>query len=90
MDLIKKRVKAIAFENLRGELGDYPIIRSMSEIAGKLSISIAAEYLSKQHGGKGVLLGGITGISPAEVLIIGAETAVSTCSIGCNWTWCSC
>jgi alanine dehydrogenase len=73
--LIKKRVKAIAFENLRGDSGDYPIIRSMSEIAGKLSISIAAEYLSKQHGGKGVLLGGITGISPADVVIIGAETA---------------
>jgi len=47
----------------------------MSEIAGKLSINIAAEYLSKQHGGKGVLLGGITGISPAEVIIIGAGTA---------------
>ncbi len=73
--LIKKRVKAIAFENLRDDLGDYPIIKSMSELAGKLSINIAAEYLSKQHGGKGVLLGGITGISPAEVIIIGAETA---------------
>ena len=73
--LIKKRAKAIAFEHIRGDLNDYPIIKSMSEIAGKLSINIAAEYLSKQHGGKGVLLGGITGISPAEVLIIGAETA---------------
>jgi alanine dehydrogenase len=73
--LIRKKVKAIAFENLRGDLGDYPIVKSMSEIAGKLSINIAAEYLSKQHGGKGVLLGGITGISPAEVIIIGAETA---------------
>jgi alanine dehydrogenase len=73
--LMNKRVKAIAFENLRGDMGDYPIIRAMSEISGKLSINIAAEYLSKQHGGKGVLLGGITGISPAEVIIIGAETA---------------
>jgi alanine dehydrogenase len=73
--LLKKRVKAISFENLRNDLDDYPIIKSMSEIAGKLAINIAAEYLSKQHGGKGVLLGGITGISPAEVIIIGAETA---------------
>jgi alanine dehydrogenase len=73
--LIQKKVKAIAFENLRGDMGEYPIIRSMSEIAGKLSICIAAEYLSKQHGGKGVLLGGLTGISPAEVMIIGADTA---------------
>jgi alanine dehydrogenase len=73
--LIKKRVKAIAFEYIRGLHGEYPIVRSMSELAGKLAINIAAEYLSKQHHGKGVLLGGITGISPAEVMIIGAGTA---------------
>lgn len=73
--LIKKRVKAVAFEHIKGEFGEYPIVRSMSELAGKLCISIAAEYLSKQHGGKGVLLGGITGISPAEVILIGAGTA---------------
>ncbi|RLD84260.1 MAG: alanine dehydrogenase [Bacteroidetes bacterium] len=73
--LIKKRVKAIAFEYIKNEPFYYPIVRSMSEIAGKLSINIAAEYLSKQHSGKGVLLGGITGISPAEVIIIGAGTA---------------
>jgi len=73
--LAKKRVKAVAFEHIKGDLGEYPIVRSMSELAGKLCINIAAEYLSKQHGGKGVLLGGITGISPAEVIIIGAGTA---------------
>ncbi len=73
--LARKRVKAIAFEHIRGDVGEYPIVRSMSELAGKLCINIAAEYLSKQHGGKGVLLGGITGISPAEVVIIGAGTA---------------
>jgi len=73
--LIRKRVKAIAFEYIRGDHGEYPIVRSMSELAGKLAINIAAEYLSKQHGGKGVLLGGITGVSPAEVIIIGAGTA---------------
>jgi alanine dehydrogenase len=73
--LMRKRVKAIAFEHIKDETQCYPIVRSMSEVAGKLSVNIAAEYLSKQHGGKGVLLGGITGISPAEVLIIGAGTA---------------
>ena len=73
--LARKRVKAIAFEHIKGDVGEYPIVRSMSELAGKLCINIAAEYLSKQHGGKGVLLGGITGISPAEVVIIGAGTA---------------
>ncbi len=73
--LMKKRVKAIAFEHIKNEPDYYPIVRSMSEIAGKLSVNIAAEYLSKQHGGKGVLLGGITGISPAEIIIVGAGTA---------------
>ncbi len=73
--LIRKRVNSIAFEYIRGEHGEYPIVRSMSELAGKLAINIAAEYLSKQHKGKGVLLGGITGVSPAEVIIIGAGTA---------------
>jgi alanine dehydrogenase len=73
--LARKRVKAIAFEHIKGDFGEYPIVRSMSELSGKLCINIAAEYLSKQHGGKGVLLGGITGISPAEVVIIGAGTA---------------
>lgn len=74
-NLLSKRVKAIAFEHIKGELGEHSIVRSMSEIAGKLCINIAAEYLSKQHGGKGVLLGGIAGVSPAEVIIIGAGTA---------------
>lgn len=73
--LMRKRVRAIAFEHIKDETLCYPIVRSMSEIGGKLSVNIAAEYLSKQHGGKGVLLGGITGISPAEVIIIGAGTA---------------
>ncbi len=73
--LMQKKVKAIAFEMIKEEPDYYPIVRSMSEIGGKLSINIAGEYLSKQHDGKGVLLGGITGISPAEVVIIGAGTA---------------
>ncbi|MCF6240336.1 MAG: alanine dehydrogenase [Bacteroidales bacterium] len=73
--LMQKKVNAIAFEMIKEEPHYYPIVRSMSEIGGKLSINIAAEYLSKQHNGKGVLLGGITGISPAEVLIIGAGAA---------------
>lgn len=73
--LMQKKANAIAFEMIKEEPDYYPIVRSMSEIGGKLSINIAAEYLSKQHNGKGVLLGGITGISPAEVVIIGAGAA---------------
>jgi alanine dehydrogenase len=73
--LLEKRVNAIAYEFLKDEAGCYPVIRSMSEIEGYAAITIASEYLSKARGGKGVLLGGITGVSPAEVVIIGAGTA---------------
>ncbi len=74
-DLINKRINAIAYEFLKDESGCYPVIQSMSEIEGYAAITTASEYLSKAHGGKGVLLGGITGISPAEVVVIGAGTA---------------
>jgi alanine dehydrogenase len=73
--LLDKRINAIGYEFLKDESGNHPIIRSMSEIEGAASIMIASEYLSKAHNGKGVLLGGITGISPAEVVILGAGTA---------------
>ncbi len=73
--LQKKRVKAIAYEFLNGDGGINPVQRSMNEIAGILSISVASEYLSNTHMGKGVLLGGVTGISPTEVVIFGAGTA---------------
>ncbi len=73
--LIQKRITCIAFEYLKDENNCYPIVRSMSEIAGSTSILIAAEYLSNAHNGKGEMLGGITGVNPSEVVIIGAGTA---------------
>ena len=73
--MLSKKINAIAFEFLQDENNCYPVIRSMSEIEGYASIMIAAEFLSKAHNGKGVLLGGTTGISPAEVVILGAGTA---------------
>jgi alanine dehydrogenase len=73
--LIRKKVTAIAFEKIRNSSGDMPVIESMSEIAGITSLLIASEYLSNMHGGKGVMLGGITGVTPTEVLILGANTA---------------
>ncbi len=76
--LMKKKVTAIAFENIKDEHNCYPVVRSMSTIAGNTSILIAAEYLSNFHGGKGVMLGGISGITPAEVVIIGAGTAAES------------
>ncbi len=70
-----KRIDAIAFELIKDDNGCYPVVRSMSEIEGAASVMIASEYLSKAHNGKGVLLGGITGISPSEFVILGAGTA---------------
>ena len=52
-----------------------PVVESMSEISGITSLLIASEYLSNMHGGKGVMLGGITGVTPTEVVILGANTA---------------
>ncbi len=73
--LMQKKVTAIAFENIRDKYEHYPVVRSMSEIAGLTSILIAAEYMSNVHEGKGVLLGGVSGINPTEVVILGAGTA---------------
>jgi alanine dehydrogenase len=73
--LIRKKVTAIAFEKIRDNNGVMPVVESMSEISGITSLLIASEYLSNMHGGKGVMLGGITGVTPTEVVIIGANTA---------------
>ena len=73
--LIRKKVTAIAFEKISDGNGELPVVESMSEIAGITSLLIASEYLSNMHGGKGVMLGGITGVTPTEVVILGANTA---------------
>lgn len=73
--LMQKKITAFAYESIKDKYDCFPVVRSMSEIAGLASILIASEYLSNIHHGKGVLLGGITGITPAEVIILGAGTA---------------
>ena len=74
--LIELKNTAIGFEFYRDvQTNIYPIIQSFSEISGTTSILIAAEYLSNAHDGKGEMLGGISGISPTDVVIIGASTA---------------
>jgi alanine dehydrogenase len=73
--LTRKKVTAIAFEKIRDNNGVMPVVESMSEICGITSILVASEYLSNMHGGKGVMLGGITGVTPTEVVILGANTA---------------
>ncbi|NNC95082.1 MAG: alanine dehydrogenase [Chitinophagales bacterium] len=70
--LMQKKVTALAFEYIQDSAGFFPFVRSMSEIAGNSVILIAAEYLSTISGGKGLLLGGISGVPPTKVVILGA------------------
>ena len=72
--LMEKKVTAVAWDFVKDRQGIYPIIRAMGEIAGNTSIQIAGEYLSTEKGGQGLMLGGISGVAPAEVVIIGAGT----------------
>ena len=73
--MIQKKITAIAFEYLENEDGYMPFVHQMSQIAGVTSITIASEYLSKSRNGKGVLFGEVTGVTPAELVIIGTSTA---------------
>lgn len=72
--LANKKVTAAAFEFIRDKTNSFPLVRSMSEIAGNTSILIAAEYLSDPKFGKGRMFGGFSGITPTEVVILGAGT----------------
>lgn len=71
-NMMEKKITAFSFENLKDDSGTYPIVRSMSEIAGSAIMLIAGQYLGSANKGKGVLLGGISGIPPTKVIIIGA------------------
>ncbi len=70
--MMQKKITALSFENLKDDSGHNPIVRSMSEIAGSAVMLIAGQYLSNANSGKGVLVGGISGIPPTKVIIIGA------------------
>ncbi|MFP5042429.1 alanine dehydrogenase [Parasediminibacterium sp. JCM 36343] len=70
--MMEKKITALSFENLKDDNGSYPIVRSMSEIAGSALMLIAGQYLSSFNKGKGVLLGSISGIPPTKVVIVGA------------------
>lgn len=69
--LCEKQVKAVAYETIQAADGSLPLLTPMSEVAGRMATQIGAFYLQKDHGGKGVLLGGVTGVRPAKVTIIG-------------------
>ena len=72
--LSKKRITAVAFDYIKDEHGVYPIVKSLSEIAGTASVIIAAELMSNLNKGNGLLLGNIGGVPPTDVVIIGAGT----------------
>ena len=74
MQLLNKNVISVAIEHVRDNDGKLELLRSMSEIAGNTSLLIASEYLSNVNSGKGLMLGGITGISPTNIVVIGAGT----------------
>ena len=72
MKMMAKKITSLSFENLKDDSGHNPIVRSMSEIAGSAVMLIAGQYLSNANNGKGVLVGGISGIPPTKVIILGA------------------
>lgn len=80
--LMKKKITALAYEFIEDKVGGMPIIRAMSEIAGSTVMLIAAENLSTANNGKGVILGGITGVPPTKVVIIGAGTVAEYAARG--------
>jgi alanine dehydrogenase len=72
--LMQKKVTAIAWDYIQDEEGVYPVVRTMGEIAGTTAVLIAAELLSSFQSGKGIMLGGVAGIQPPELVVIGAGT----------------
>ena len=72
--LARKKINAIGFELMKDPSGARPVVRAMSEIAGSTVMLIAAEYLARSNEGKGIILGGITGVPPSQVVILGAGT----------------
>lgn len=70
--MMAKKLTAIAYELIKDEQKAFPVVNTISEIEGNTAISVASELMSNSSGGKGILLGGIAGVSPTEVLILGA------------------
>lgn len=70
-DLVKSGVTAIAYETVTGAGGSLPLLKPMSQVAGRMSIQAGATALEKAHGGRGVLLGGVPGVMPGKVVVIG-------------------
>lgn len=72
--LLARKVTGVAYETIQLENGSLPLLIPMSEVAGRMAVQVGAEFLEKTHGGRGVLLGGVPGVPPAEVVIVGGGT----------------
>lgn len=81
--LNKKKITGLAYEFIEDKVGGLPLVRAMSEMAGSAVMLIAAELLSNTNGGQGVILGGITGVPPTQVLILGAGTVAEYAARAC-------
>ena len=75
--LIKSQCVAIAYETVTASDGSLPLLTPMSEVAGRMAIQVGAQYLLQASGGRGILLGGVPGVAPAKVVVIGAGVAGS-------------
>ncbi len=89
--LLNARVSAVAYETIRERDGSLPLLTPMSEVAGRMAVQVGAQYLERPNGGRGILLGGIPGVAPANVLVIGGgvvghNAAKIACGLGANVT----
>ena len=74
LELMKRKVASIAYETVEGANGGLPLLKPMSEVAGRLSVQVGATFLERPRGGRGVMLGGVPGVLPALVLVLGGGT----------------
>ena len=89
--LLRSRVNAVAYETIRETDNSLPLLTPMSEVAGRMSVQVGAQYLERPNGGRGILLGGIPGVAPANVVVIGGgvvghNAAKIACGLGANVT----
>jgi len=76
--LLEAKITAIAYETIEAKDGTLPMLKPMSEIAGRMSVQVGARYLEKTQGGCGLLLGGVPGVEPAKVVVLGAGVVGSS------------
>ena len=89
--LVRARVNSIAYETIRERDNSLPLLTPMSEVAGRMAVQVGAQYLERPNGGRGILLGGIPGVAPANVVVIGGgivghNAAKIACGLGANVT----